>query len=304
MECIIRIYRSLTFIAVISLHSTALLATQQAERPQRPVDRVKSLQQPPPETTHKINGGTEAPAGKYPFQVALIRSDTPEGREHFGQFCGGALIARNWVVTAAHCVPDTEPTEVDVYVGSVTLPSGNGGTRGGTRLHLSKIVAHQSYVAANHDNDLAMLKLAQPAPSNLLTAVAATPAVEAAQGVTGKSLNVIGWGATSERGDTTPKLMEVSVTVQDRQQCEANYRDVVPNARITDNMFCAGELQGLKDSCQGDSGGFIGVARPGGGYDQLGVVSWGIGCARPGLFGVYTRLAKFEPWLRTIIATF
>src|SRR5262249_41981670 len=159
---------------------------------------------------------------------------------------------------------------------------------------LSKIVSHQGYVDATHDNDVAMLKLTQPAPANLTPAVVATPAVASIAGATGAKVTVIGWGATTEGGNTTPNLMGIGVTVQDRQQCEANYRTVVPSAQITANMFCAGELDGKKDSCQGDSGGFIGAPRVGGGYDQLGLVSWGAGCARPGLFGVYTRLANYE----------
>jgi secreted trypsin-like serine protease len=82
----------------------------------------------------------------------------------------------------------------------------------------------------------------------------------------------------------------------------------VPSSRITENMFCAGRPEGGKDSCQGDSGGFIGVpvpASPGntttnGGakpHVSLGVVSWGIGCAQPNLFGVYTRVSKYTEWL-------
>jgi secreted trypsin-like serine protease len=297
------------FVGTLSVVGLSLLlsvmnATAQQPSPlPRPVDRVKGLQQPPPDTTQNINGGTSAEAGKFPFQVALIRSDTPQGREHFGQFCGGALIDRIWIVTAAHCVPSTTEQEVDVYIGSVTLPSG-GARGGGTRLSLAKIVSHQNYVEATHDNDVAMLKLAQPAPANLTPAVVATPAIADVAGTTGAKVTVIGWGAMTEGGSTTPTLMEVTVTVQDRQQCEANYRSVVPTTRITANMFCAGELEGVKDSCQGDSGGFIGAPRAGGGFDQLGVVSWGFGCARPGLFGVYTRLANYEPWIRTIMKTF
>jgi secreted trypsin-like serine protease len=283
---------------------TTASAQQQPATPLRPVDKARLQQQPPVETTQKINGGEPAAPGQYPFQVALIWSGTPEGREQFGQFCGGALIDRSWVVTAAHCVPATGPEEVDVYVGSVVLPSGTGGAAGGTRLHLSRIISHQDYVEATHDNDVAMVKLAQPAPANLTPAIVASPAIENAQGAIGKKVTVIGWGATSEGGNTTPKLMQVTVTVQDRLQCEANYRALVPAATITGNMFCAGELAGLKDSCQGDSGGFIGAPRAGGGFNQLGVVSWGIGCARPGLFGVYTRLAQYETWVRDVIKNF
>ena len=91
--------------------------------------------------------------------------------------------------------------------------------------------------------------------------------------------------------------------MQDPALCEANYQAAVPGSDITSNMFCAGEPAGGKDSCQGDSGGFIGAAKDGG-FVQLGVVSWGIGCARPELFGVYTRVGNYGDWVKKIMASF
>ena len=69
--------------------------------------------------------------------------------------------------------------------------------------------------------------------------------------------------------------------MQSSQLCHDNYQAAAPGvAPVTANMFCAGQVQGGTDSCQGDSGGFIGAPHEGG-HAQLGIVSWGIGCARP-----------------------
>jgi secreted trypsin-like serine protease len=289
--------------------AVAFAAGQQKGR-ERPIDTVKLGQAPATRTVQKIVGGKPAQAGKYPFQVALIAANTPVGQEHFGQFCGGSLIDKNWVVTAAHCVPNTTAEEVDVYIGSTVLPSGRGnaGGQAGKRQHVKKIVSHQKYDPDTSDNDIALLNLTEAAPDTFAPASVATSEIDKTKGAPGSTVTVIGWGATQEGGNTTPKLREVDVKVQDSALCLANYQAVVPSTKITDNMFCAGRPEGGADSCQGDSGGFIGApaaegttpgAKPG--FVQLGIVSWGIGCARPQLFGVYTRIANYRGWIQEIM---
>uniref|UniRef100_A0A672FJ68 Peptidase S1 domain-containing protein n=1 Tax=Salarias fasciatus TaxID=181472 RepID=A0A672FJ68_SALFA len=93
-------------------------------------------------------------------------------------------------------------------------------------------------------------------------------------------------------GSFSNDLREVEVPVVGNRQCNCN----LGVGRITDNMLCAGLTEGGRDACQGDSGGPL-VSRQGGVWVQLGIVSFGSGCANPGLPGVYTRVSRYMSWI-------
>lgn len=223
----------------------------------------------------KIVGGKESPQGSHGFMAAI----SSDGKH---QYCGGALIAKSWVLTAAHCqVSKTDK----VILGRQDLD----GTAGKV-VSIVSVKNHAKYNDRTHDFDVALLQI-QDAPEGL-------PLLETYQGndsFADKDATVIGWGYTQEGGPLSAKLREVTVPIVSNATCIAGYQP--DGVGISDNMLCAGLKAGGKDSCQGDSGGPI-VVSTGGRLVQTGVVSFGIGCAQPNRYGVYTRLSKFSSWLR------
>jgi len=303
---IIRRFRDLLASSALLVASLAGAGAQEAAQD----PQVRDFQIEP-----KIVGGQPAKAGEFPFQVALIRRTTAVGDEFSGQFCGGTAIARRWVLTAAHCsrtrvfgqIVEKKAEDIDVYAGVTALPDGGAASppAQAQRVKVTKLFRHPSYDLDTTDNDISLLQLERDLPDAILKVEPARAEHDNILGVTGMSLTVIGWGATSQGGSGSPNLMKARVEVQERAVCEANYDAFLGNLPsagdpvITEQMFCAGRPEGGIDSCQGDSGGFIGAPLGGGRWVQLGVVSWGIGCAQPQLFGVYSRVARLRQWLET-----
>lgn len=234
----------------------------------------------------KIIGGRQAPAGANPWQVALLDATVREPERD--PFCGGSLIDSRWVVTAAHCVDGgTLPQDVDVLAGTANY------LRAGTRVHVDKIVVHPDWRPKPYYwNDIALLHLAASVTQNLAPIKIATQAMEAGLIPPGTVVRVSGWGAVGEGGNMVKDLRQVDVKIVSFDDCtdEVSYP-----GRISPSMVCAGT--GGKDSCQGDSGGPM-TAVGGGTRYLAGIVSWGDGCGQPGKYGVYTRAAMFEAWVK------
>ena len=118
-----------------------------------------------------------------------------------------------------------------------------------------------------------------------------------------EEVTVMGWGVTSENGDLSDVLLEVDVNVISNNECDAaegnidGYYDGY-NGQITNNMLCAREVGGGEDACQGDSGGPLVVKDGSASRDvQVGVVSWGVGCAHRKFPGVYSRISSAYDWI-------
>lgn len=241
-----------------------------------------------------IVGGTQAGPDEFPFMVGLVRSNSSVFN---GQECGGSLIDPLWVLTAGHCVFGRNPGYYDVYANDYDL-------RGdGDRIEVDAIFVHPDFDGATLENDVALIRLvepANPAPGVNDTVRLAIPA-DWERFDEGDLATVIGWGFTEQQPPGTPpfprRLRKAEVPMRSTAGCAAAYAFFgFPE------MVCAGFDEGGVDACQGDSGGPLLIPARGGTHLQVGIVSWGIGCADAGDFGVYTRVATYACFIAETIA--
>ena len=267
----------------------------------------------------RIVGGSTASVSTYPWQAAVVDStaQSPSRNAHQPQFCGGSLLTSRIVVTAAHCVADTDPdcsvtcaisdpggdgtakldpNDVDVILGRSTLTD----TSQGGEYAVTAVVPRSNY-NGNYQGDgvprydVAYLVLAAPSGQTPIK-IAGTD--EGALWDPDSAVEISGWGTTSESAPDTENTMRAA-TVGVIPDATCGSGAVYGSDFDPATMLCAGYVSGGVDTCYGDSGGPLEAPLQSGGYRLVGITGWGDGCAQANAPGVYTRVAG--PTMRSLI---
>ncbi|MDQ1015760.1 S1 family peptidase [Streptomyces afghaniensis] len=232
-----------------------------------------------------VIGGFPVDVSESPWTVALSSRDR-FGSTRAGQFCGGVVVGRSTVLTAAHCVgeevlggPPERVRDLRVIAGRTDLLA----DRGGREITVGDTWVNPAYDGASNVGDFAVLTLAEPLPAGSVIGMAADgdPAY-----AVGGAATVYGWGDVSGAGEYPNSLRAARVRVLPDALCEEAYPGGTDGVYEARSMLCAGEVKGGRDACQGDSGGPL-VAQG----RLIGIVSWGNGCGRAGNPGVYMRVS-------------
>lgn len=200
-------------------------------------------------------------------------------------------------MTAAHCAQG-RARNLEVLLGEHDFSSADETTV--VRKGVSRIINHGNYNDRTLDYDYALLELDSAIDFAANSHIRPICLPEGSDDYVGQDAVVTGWGTTSAGGSQSNFLREVTVGVLTNSVCST-----MNNADITARMICASVPEGGKDSCQGDSGGPMIASGSGSGttagenYEQIGVVSWGFGCADARYPGVYSRVTAAISWIES-----
>lgn len=244
-----------------------------------------------PDDNKRISGGNKVSFNENKWQVAILVAEIKNNLR--AQFCGGTVVAEQWILTAAHCIDKKKAAnKYDILVGTDTLAVDC------CRLPAIDYIIHPQYDArrkdgvSKHDYDIALIKVDTSKKSIKEYIID----LYDHDSPVGKDMRATGWGVTERRYSPTVNLLGVMLPVIDNDICNLKKSY---DKTVTENMFCAGDEMGKRDTCKGDSGG-PGTVEYNGKMFLIGVTSWGDSCGKLFKYGVYTRVHNFKSWIKEV----
>jgi len=251
----------------------------------------------------RIVGGRKTRTYEVPYQISI-------GLFGFGQWCGGAVYNKDWVITASHCFFNSngdlrEASDYYINAGEYDL---NRKDKGEQIRTVEKFVIHPDYAPSPGLDDIALIKLNEPLEyAEGVQPLLMPPATETYP--EGPGL-ISGWGYTRVRdnrggfedGGFTSTLKSTRIHVFTKEQCQEIYKNVrsVRKHMNSPSVMCAGELKGGKDACQGDSGGPLACKNEKKERYLCGIISTGIGCGLPQRPGLFTIVSHYVDWVKSV----
>ncbi|MGE0285360.1 MAG: trypsin-like serine protease [Bradyrhizobium sp.] len=264
-------------------------------------DKVADLEA---EISYRVIGGDPADEGAWPWQVALYSLNA---RGEYSSICGGSLIDKSWVLTAAHCLRTTDAKNYRIVEGASRIDRILRSNGKGRALAIERVIPHETYDGKRIQNDIALLKLASSARSQPV--VLAFPEGGPLEEV-GRTSIITGWGAVRPYDPETwtdpntheklkpwdpryflDRLQQADLPIIDCKQAPKAWHSSMDRRNL-----CTYIHDETRSSCQGDSGGPLVAKREDGSFAQIGVVSYGGSpCNRNP--SVFSRVSAFKDWI-------
>ncbi|XP_063696973.1 trypsin-1-like [Culicoides brevitarsis] len=242
----------------------------------------------------RIVGGENAQRGEFPFIISL-RWSVLGVEQHV---CGGSIIDEMHVLTAGHCITELPLAGTMHVIAGMTDMKNTGGVEKWQKIKVVERIVHEDYHGGVNPNDIAVLKLEEPLQFNEFVQPIDLP--HRGSDVDGQ-VTLAGWGSTSSSiivPSMPSDLQRINLPIVPIVECDEAMTSLVgPSPLDYTSNICTGPLTGGISACSGDSGGPL-VQKTSSGYEQVGIVSWGIvPCGSVGAPSVYTKVSAFTDWV-------